>query len=93
MVKGTTKSGIDFSIDERITGDTRFLMYTVDLQDSDPVVQSKALFSLLEFIFGGREGLVSFQNTVAAAHDGICTSELLTSEFTEIMEALNAKKS
>lgn len=93
MVSGTTKSGINFNVDERIVNDTRFLMYTVEMQSNDPMVQSNALFKLLEFIFGGREGLLMFQDTVASVHDGICTSELLVEEFTDILEALNAKKS
>lgn len=93
MVKGKTKSGIKYSIDERIKDDTRLLQYAMEMQDEDAQIQGKALFDMLSLIFGGRKGVIEFQNTVASVHDGVCTSELLMAELMEIMDAVNLKKS
>lgn len=93
MVKGKTTSGIKFEIDERIKDDTRLYQYATEMQGTDVNAQGRALFDMLGLIFGGRDGVISFQNTVASVHDGICTSELLMAELSEIMEAVNLKKS
>lgn len=93
MVKGKTKSGIEFKIDERIKGDTRLLQYIVEMQSDDTQTQTTALFDMLGLMFGGRKGVVNFQNAVAANNNGLCSTELLVKELTEIMEALSLKKS
>lgn len=94
MVAGKTKSGIEFTIDERIKDDTRLLQYMVIMQKSeDEDEQASALFGLLALIFGGNDGIMSFQNAIAATHDGICTSKLLIEELTEILASLNVKNS
>lgn len=93
MVKGKTKSGIKFEIDERIKDDTRLYQYSVELQSADSQTQGRALFDLLGLMFGGRDGVINFQNAVATTHDGVCTSESLMHELLEIMEAINLKKS
>lgn len=92
MVKGKTKSGIKFEIDERIKDDTRLYQYVVELQSKDTQVQSAALFDMLGLFFGGRDGVIAFQNTVAAANNGVCSAENLMAEFNEILEAINLKK-
>lgn len=93
MVKGKTKSGIKYQIDERIKDDTRLLQYIVEMQSDDQQLQSVALFDMLSLIFGGRQGVTDFQNAVASSHEGICSTEFLISELTEILEAVNLKKS
>lgn len=92
MVKGKTKSGISYEVDERIKDDTRLFQYATELQSEDTQLQSRALFDLLALMFGGRTGVINFQNTVASVHDGVCTSELLMTELTEIMEKISLKK-
>ena len=94
IVKGTTKSGIKFQIDERIKDDTRLLQLICDAQDKDAsdMDKSKALFNLIALIFGGKDGAMEFQNTVASVHDGFCTTSDLMLELNEIFEAVNAKK-
>lgn len=93
MVKGKTKSGIKYQIDERIKDDTRLYQFATEMQGTDAQKQSQALFDLLGLIFGGRDGVIEFQNTVANVHEGVCTTEFLMAELTEIMEAINLKKS
>lgn len=93
MVKGTTKSGINFEIDERIKEDTRLVQFSTEMHSDDELIRSQALFDMLGLIFGGRNGVLSFQNTVASVHEGVCSTEYLIAELSEIMEAVNLKKS
>lgn len=93
MVKGKTKSGIKYQIDERIKDDTRLYQFVTEMQSNDDQKRGQALFDLLSLIFGGRDAVIEFQNTVATVHDGVCTTQFLMDELNEIMGAINLKKS
>lgn len=95
MVKGKTKSGIKFQLDERIKDDARFLYYLTKAQDDDSDLgeKSKAITGILKLIFGSDEGVIGFMNTVASVNDGICNVEVMLSELTEMFDALDAKNS
>lgn len=93
MVKGKTKSGIKFQLDERIKDDARFLYYMAKSQDEDADMteRSKAVMGILKLIFGNDEGVISFMNTVASTNGGVCSTDVMLSELSEMFEALNAK--
>jgi hypothetical protein len=93
MVKGKTKSGIKFQLDERIKDDARFLYYMAKSQDenADMTERSKAVMGILKLIFGNDEGVISFMNTVASTNGGVCSTDVMLSELSEMFEALNAK--
>ena len=93
MVKGKTKSGIKFQLDERIKDDARFLYYMAKSQDdeADTAEKSKAVMGMLKLIFGNDDGVISFMNTVASTNNGVCSIDVMLSELTEMFEALNAK--
>lgn len=95
MVKGKTKSGIKFQLDERIKDDARFLYYMAKSQDdeADTAEKSKAIMGMLKLIFGNDDGVISFMNTVASTNNGVCSIDVMVSELTEMFEALNAKNS
>lgn len=95
MVKGKTKSGIKFQLDERIKDDARFMYYLAKALDSEADMgeQSKAVLGILKLIFGTDEGVITFMNTVAACNDGICNVEKLLAELKEMFDALDAKNS
>lgn len=95
MVKGKTKTGIQFQIDERIKEDARFLYYLTKVQDKDvkPEEQGKALVGILKLVFGTDEGVIQFMDAVASVHDGVCGVTEMVAEFTEIFDAVNAKNS
>ena len=95
MVKGKTKSGIKFQIDERIRDDARFLYYLSKAQDKESGIeeQSKAITGILKLVFGNDEGVITFMNAVAATNKGICDVQTMLSELTEIFDAINAKNS
>jgi hypothetical protein len=95
MVKGKTKSGIKFQIDERIKDDARILYYLTALQKADiePMEASKGEFDLLGLIFGSQENVLAFMNAVAEANDGVCDTTTMLSELTSMFEVIGAKKS
>ena len=95
MVKGKTKSGIKFQIDERIKDDARFLFYLNKLNkpSEDIEKQNADLMGFIALIFGSDEGVINFMDAVASAHDGICDAKIMFLELKEILEKVNAKNS
>lgn len=95
MVKGKTKSGIKFQLDERIKDDARFLYYLTKAQSDDTDIgeKSKAVTGILTLIFGNDEGVINFMNAVASVNKGVCSVDVMLSELTEMFDALNAKNS
>lgn len=95
MIKGKTKSGIQFQIDERIKEDARFLYYLTKAQNQneDAMEKGNAIMAMLKLIFGSDEGVIKFMDAVAACNDGICDMTIMMAELTEMFEAMNAKNS
>ena len=95
IVSGKTSSGIQFTLDKRIKDDARLLFWLSRIQNEELSVmeRNKALFSLLELIFGSGEGLNVFLNEVAAKHDGIADVTNLMNELNDMFEALAIKNS
>ena len=94
MVKGKTKSGIKYQINEGIRDDARLLYLLVQLQSEDVSMEAKGkiVFDMLTLIFGN-DGVMAFMNEVADKHDGICSTEAMLAEMNEILESVNAKNS
>ena len=95
MVKGKTKSGIKFQLDERIKDDARVLLYFAKMQNKDASIEesSAAMVGILKLIFGSEEGVLQFMDAVASANDGVCDITIMMTELNEMFEALNAKNS
>ena len=93
MVKGKTKSGISFQLDERIKDDARFLYYLSQINNEklDVVDRSSNVVSMLKLIFGTEEGVLQFMDAVAAVNDGVCDNKTMLSELSEMFDALDAK--
>ena len=94
MVKGKTKSGIKYQINEAIKDDARLLYMLVQLQSDKVDVERKGqlVFEMLTLIFG-EDGVMPFMNAVAASHDGVCSTDAMISELNEILESINSKNS
>lgn len=91
-MKGKTKSGIVFELDERIKDDTRLTMLLVRMQKvKEPMEASAAMYDLLNLIFGSEENTFAFMNEVAEKHDGVCSTDVMLAELTEMLEAIKAK--
>lgn len=95
MVKGKTKSGIKFQIDERIKDDARFLYYLAKAQDDgeDLTEKSRAVVGILKLVFGDDAGVITFMDAVASANKGVCDVKTMLSELREIFDAIEAKNS
>ena len=95
MVRGKTKSGIKFSLDERIKDDARLLFLIVQIQSDKVSIERKGalVFDLLNIIFGNEDKVMEFMDEVASKHDGFCSNEILMAELNDIFEALGAKNS
>lgn len=93
IVKGKTKSGITFKIDDRIKDDARFMYFLAKSQDAeaDLTEQSKAVMGILKLVFGTDEGVIEFMNAVAATNKGLCDVKTMLAELTEIFDAIHAK--
>ena len=91
IIEGRTKSGIAYRVDKRILEDSRFLYYAVGMRDSNKVKAVESMYKMYSLLFGDGDGLLLFQNEIAAAHDGICTTTLLITELNEILETVKAK--
>ena len=96
IIKGQTKSGIKFTIDKRITEDSRVMFYIRDLRKyketkDKPEEALDAMYSLLELMFGNKDQLMIFMNEVAAKHGGVADPSSLMQELNELFEACNLK--
>ena len=82
-------------MNERIRDDARFLYFLTQAQNDKLEMgeQSKAIFGMLNLIFGTDEGVLEFMNAVAATHDGVCDVTTMLAELNEIFDAMNAKNS
>lgn len=93
MVKGKTKSGIAFEIDERIKDDSRLLLLLTRIQQKgiEPIEVGKAMNELFDLIFGSFDATYAFMNEVASKNNGVCSNEIMLAEVTEMFNAIQAK--
>ena len=93
IIKGTTKSGIQFAIDERIRQDARIVRLLTKIQrpGGDDFEKNAAFFEMMDRVFGSEENVTVFMDEVARVNNGICSTDAMMSELNEIFEALNAK--
>lgn len=95
MISGKTKSGIEFTLNEKIKDDARFIYYIARVKNESisKEERSEDTMNLLKLIFGSDEGVIGFMDAVAATHEGVCEVTVLMSELNEMFEALNVKNS
>ena len=101
MVKGKTKSGIKYQIDERIKDDARVLFILTKLQEvakaeaSAETVQKggELIFKLLALIFGSDDGITAFMDEVARHNKGVCDTKVMIAEIMDIFEGIKGKNS
>lgn len=89
-MQGTTKSGYEFDIDNRILKDWRFVSALTKCQ------QSKTEFGKLEgiqemvrLLFGDKYD--EYMEFVASKNDGFCDSDIIMDEIKGIFESANVK--
>ena len=84
-MKGTTKSGFKYSIDERATKDWRFIGLTKKMTKGDNIEQFNALDEALEMLLGGPEEKEKLLQHVEKDNDGYAPIEKVVEEFNEIL--------
>lgn len=92
VVKGKTKSGIEFQLDSKIKDDVRLLfLLTKATNAADSMEAGKSVMNLLTLIFGSDDGVMAFMNEVADKHKGVCDTKNMIAELQEMFNELNAK--
>jgi hypothetical protein len=79
-----TTSGFEYKIDERIKTDWDFLETTRTLQDNPTdITLMKKLFIMLI----GEEGFERLKKHIKNGNDGYCPVDVLSQEFTEMIQS------
>lgn len=90
-IEGTTKSGFEYSIDERTLNDQRLLDAIVDAESDDASVKIKATKDMY-LLFFGLEQYQKLEKHVMDANEGYCPSPAVNAEFIEIMTSAKSAK-
>ena len=91
MVTGKTKSGFEYSIDERIVKDYRYVRALAKLNKGDSAEKFIAFDQISTLMLGDKvDDLITHVETL---HDGYAPIEAIGAEVTEIIEALTPKNS
>ena len=91
MVKGATKSGFEFEIDEKLMEDQELLDLIVDSESEDDSIKVKATRKLYTFILGDK-GYERLKAHVREKNDGYCPVKEVTAEFLEIFNSVKELK-
>lgn len=84
-----TTSGFEFNIDERVKTDWDFLEMVGNLQKNpSDLSMMKGLFIKLL----GEKGFEKLKKHIKEQNDGFCPVEVLSKEFTEIVQSTNEIK-
>lgn len=85
MVKGTTKSGFDFEIDERLAEDYRFIEAVIiaDDNESTDLEKLKAVFNICDFVLGKDKD--AFIEHIKKNNDGFVPLTIVKDEVAEII--------
>lgn len=86
MVKGTTQTGFDFEVDERIKSDWRVMKAIADVQSKDNNRVIPGMVNLINFILGDKEQ--KLLEHVAANNDGFAPTKALFSEIKDMLDAI-----
>ena len=91
MVTGKTKTGFEYSIDERIVKDYRYVRALAKLNKGDSAEKFIAFDQISTLMLGNKvDDLITHVETL---HDGYAPIEAIGAEVTEIIEALTPKNS
>ena len=91
MVTGKTKTGFEYSIDERIVKNYRYVRALAKLKKGDNAEKFLAFDQISTLMLGDKvEDLITHVETL---HDGYAPIEAIGAEVTEMMGALTPKNS
>lgn len=91
MVQGKTKTGFEYSIDERIVKDYRYVRALAKLNKGDNIDKFLAFDQISTLMLGNKvDDLICH---VEKLNDGYASIEAIGAEMTEIIEACSPKNS
>lgn len=91
MVTGKTTTGFEYSIDERIVKDYRYVRALARLNKGDSAEKFIAFDQISTLMLGDKvDDLITHVETL---HDGYAPIDAIGAEVTEIIEALTPKNS
>jgi len=90
MIKGKTKSGFDFKIDERIGTDWRIITAISLAENGNDSEKIKGTTSLVHLMLADDEN--RFLEHIASKNDGFVPIKAVTDELVDILASLNATK-
>jgi len=85
MIKGTTSSGFEFEISDRIRNDFRFIRAFKKSKSKDADEQVSGLYELIETVVGSESELERLCDHVAE-EDGYIPADKLYTEITEMIK-------
>lgn len=96
MITGTTKSGFEYKIDERILVDYRYVRKATKLakeadSDENEMNVIGGMFELIDMVLG-EEQAEKLADHVAKQNDGIANIEVVQKEFFEITSSVKELK-
>ena len=91
-MQGTTKSGYEFNIDNRILSDWRFVEALTKCQSksSNEFEKLAGIQTMAKLLFGDKYD--EYIKHIASKNDGFCPSEIIMGEITEIFQSANGSK-
>ena len=91
-MQGTTKSGYEFKIDDRILSDWRFVETLTKCEDKSSSAFEKlaGIQTMAKLLFGDKYD--EYMKFIASKNNGYCPSEVIMGEITEIFQSANNSK-
>ena len=84
-MQGVTKTGFEYSIDERILTDWRFTIALTKCQKSEGMTQLEGAQDMVRLMFG-EDGLNKLMDHLAGLNDGFVPAEAVMATVQEIFE-------
>ena len=91
MTTGKTKSGFEFSVNEKMADDWRLISAIADAESSDGSKRISGLISVVRLLIG-EEGEKKLCEHVMSLNDGMCPQSVMTNEIIEIINYLKKSK-
>lgn len=90
MLKGKTKSGFSYNIDERKLKDFRMVKAIADVESPDAGIQIRGMVDLANWLLGDR--VEALEDHVRKNNEGFASVELVYAEVFEIINSQNKLK-
>lgn len=90
MIKGKTKSGFSYNIDERKLSDFRMIRAIADVESADAGTQIKGMIDIAKWLLG--DDIERLEEHIRKDNDGYASVESVYAEVFEIINSQNKLK-